>query len=80
MRVLLWHAGIGLYFAGHKHWVGHSAAALVFASVEQAIEASRDESFEEMAIVVNHDDPTCELVLPSRRKKPPDAEPLRPAA
>jgi hypothetical protein len=80
MRVLLRHAGMGLYYAGRKHWVGDPDSALDLGSIEQAAERSREEFFEEMDIVVTHDDPTCELVLPVRRKRPADAEPLRAAA
>ena len=80
MRVILRHAGIGLYYAGHQHWVGHPGAALDLSSIEHAAELSRDEAFDEMDIVVTDDDPTCELVLPLRRKKPAEAEPLRKAA
>jgi len=80
MRVLLRHAQLGLYYAGHKHWVGHPDAALDVGSLEQAAELSREESFEEMDILVTYDDPTCELVLPVTRKRPAEAEPLRTAA
>jgi hypothetical protein len=80
MRVFLRHAEMGLYYAGHKHWVGHPDAALDLGSIEQATELSREESFEEMDIVVTYDDPTCELVLPVTRKRPAEAEPLRTAA
>jgi hypothetical protein len=64
MRVLLRHAGIGLYYAGRKHWVGNPAAATDLGTIERATELSRDESFEEMEIYVAYDDPTCDLVLP----------------
>jgi len=76
MRVLLRHAGIGLYYAGHKHWVGDPGCALDLGTIERATELSRVESFEEMDVVVNYDDPSCELVLPLRRKKaaPVDAQ------
>jgi hypothetical protein len=74
MRVVLRHAGIGLYYAGHKHWVGDPGAALDLDSIERATELSREESFEEMDLVVTCDDPACELVLPLRRKRTaPDA-------
>jgi hypothetical protein len=53
---------------------------LDLSSIEHAAELSRDEAFDEMDIVVTDDDPTCELVLPLRRKKPAEAEPLRKAA
>ena len=68
MKVLLRHPGIGLYYAGHKHWVGNPSSALDLESIEHATEVSRGESFEEMDIVVLSDDPSCELVLPLRRK------------
>jgi hypothetical protein len=68
MNVLLRHPGIGLYYAGRKHWVGNPDAALHLESIERATELSVDESFSEMEIVVTYDDPLCELVLPLARK------------
>jgi hypothetical protein len=80
MRVLLRHARIGLYYAGHKHWVGSSGPALDLETIERATELSRDESFEEMDIVVTYDDACRELVLPLQRKRVADAKTLRDAA
>jgi hypothetical protein len=80
MRVLLRHPGIGLYYAGRKHWVGNPGSALDLGTVEQATELSRDESFEETDVVVSLGDPACDLVLPISRKKAPAGEPLRSAA
>jgi hypothetical protein len=70
MRVVLRHAGIGLYYAGRKHWVGSATSALDLETIERAAEVSRDESFADMDIVVTYDDPVCQLVLPLRRKTP----------
>ena len=80
MRVTLRHPGIGLYYAGRKHWVGDPGSALDLGTIERAAELSRDEAFEEMDIYVAYDDPSCELVLPIRRKKAANAELLRSAA
>ena len=74
MRVVLRHAVIGLYYAGLKHWVGDPGSAMDLETIERATEVSRDESFEEMDIVVTYDDPTCELVLPLRRKRAPTGQ------
>ena len=79
MRVVLKHAELGLYYAGHKHWVGDPDSALDLATIEHATELSRDESFGEMDIVVTYDDPVCELVLPLRRSEEADDESLRDA-
>jgi hypothetical protein len=79
MRVVLKHAELGLYYAGHKHWVGDPDSALDLATIERATELSRDESFGEMDIVVTYDDPVCELVLPLRRSEEADDESLRDA-
>jgi len=76
MQVVLRHAGMGLYYAGHKHWVGNPDSALDLETIERATELSRDESFEEMDIVVTSGDPCCDLVLPLRRKKAADGESL----
>jgi hypothetical protein len=80
MRVVLRHAGIGLYYAGRKHWVGNPGSALDLETIERATELSRDESFEEMQIVVTCDDPARELVLPLWWKREADDESLRDAA
>jgi hypothetical protein len=64
MRVLLRHPDIGLYYAGPKHWASDPEAALDLGSIEHATELSREEDFSQMEIVVNYDDPFCELVLP----------------
>ena len=76
MQVVLRHAGIDLYYAGRKHWVGNRDSALDLETIERATELSRDESFGEMDIVVTYDDPTRELVLPLRRERVADAESL----
>ena len=78
--MLLRHAEMGLYYAGRKHWVGNPDSALDLGTIEQAMDLSRDESFEEMDIVVTYGDPCCDLVLPLRRKRAAAAEPLRDAA
>ena len=67
--MVLRHAGIGLYYAGRKHWVGDPSAAKDLETIERAAEVSREESFEEMEIVATYGEPACELVLPIRRKK-----------
>ena len=54
-------------------------SALDLETIERATELSREESFEDMDIVVTYDDPSCELVLPLRRKREAD-ESLREAA
>jgi len=80
MRVSLRHAGIGLYYAGRKRWVSDPDSARDLSTIERAAELSRDESFEEMDVVVTYDDPSCELVFPLRRKKVAEAEPIRATA
>ena len=80
MRVVLRHAGIGLYYAGRKHWIGNPASALDLETIERATELSHDESFEEMQILVTYGDPYREMVLPLGRKMEADAEPLHEAA
>ena len=79
MRVVLRHAELGLYYAGHKHWVGDPDSALDLATIERATELSRDESFGEIDIVVTYDEPGCDLVLPLRLKREADDESLRDA-
>jgi hypothetical protein len=68
MRVLLRNARIGLYYAGRKHWVGTPDAAADLGTIERAAELSGDENFEQMEIVVDSQDPACELVLPLAAK------------
>ena len=69
MRVILRHAGIGLYYAGRRQWVNHPESALDLETIERATELGREESFGEMEIVVTYDDPCRELVLPLRDTK-----------
>jgi hypothetical protein len=64
MRVLLRNSRIGLYYAGRKHWVGRPGAAADLGTIERAAELSREENFDEMEILVDYEDPKCELVLP----------------
>lgn len=80
MRVVLRNAGIGLYYAGRKHWVGNPDSTLDLETIERATELSRDETFEEMEILVNYDDPACDLVLSLGRKRAATDEPLRVAS
>jgi hypothetical protein len=69
VRVVLRHSGIGLYYAGRKHWVGRPEAAVDLETIEQAIELSRAESFDDMEVHVTYDDPVCELILPLGRER-----------
>jgi hypothetical protein len=73
---------MGLYYVSPKHWVGDSGSATDLGTIERATELSRDESFEEMDIVVTYDNdaPCGELVLPLRRKRAADDESLHDAA
>lgn len=64
MRVLLRNARIGLYYAGRKHWVGKADAAANLMTIERAAELSAEENFDQMEVLVDYDDPNCELVLP----------------
>lgn len=80
MRVVLRHAGIDLYYAGHKHWVSKPGAALDLETIERATVLSREEDFGDMDIVVTYDDSSCDLVLPLRRKREAKDESRRDAA
>jgi len=75
MSVLLRNARIGLYYAGRKHWVGSPDTATDLKTIERATELSRDENFEQMEIVVDYEEPGCELILPLRTRKTPGKEP-----
>jgi hypothetical protein len=79
MRVVLKHAGIGLYYAGRKHWVGDAGSALDLETIERATELSCDEPFGEMDVVVTYDDSGCERVLPLRRNREAHAAVQAPA-
>jgi hypothetical protein len=68
MRVLLRNARVRLYYAGRKHWVGKSEAAADLGTIERAAELSRDENFEQMEILVDDGDPSCDLVLPLKTR------------
>jgi L-rhamnose isomerase len=73
MKVVLRQAGIGLYYAGRKHWASNPAVALDLETIERATELSRHEPFREMEIHVTYDDPVCDLVLRLGRKRGPAA-------
>jgi len=75
MKVLLRNPSIGLYYAGRKHWVSRSDAAANLGTIERAFELSREESFEQMEILVDYDDPLCELVLPVKPRGRPTSAP-----
>ena len=62
--MLLRNCSAGLYYAGRKHWVGRPEAAADLLSIEHATELSYDENFDQMEILVNYDDSSCELVIP----------------
>ncbi len=62
--MLLRNARIGLYYAGRKHWVGKADAAANLMTIERAAELSAEENFDQMEVLVDYDDPNCELVLP----------------
>ena len=78
MKVLLRNSSIGLYYAGRKHWVSRPEAAADLGTIERALELSREESFEQMEILVDYDEPLCELVLPVKPRGRPTSAP-RPA-
>ena len=62
---------MGLYYAGRSHWVGKPEAAADLRTVERATELSRDERFEEMEVLVDYDEPCCQLVLPLKPNRMP---------
>ena len=64
MKVNLRCCTAGLYYAGRKHWVGKAEAAADLMTVERAAELSADENFDQMEILVDYEEPNCELVLP----------------
>ena len=64
---MLRHAGMGLFYAGRKHWVGDAGSAMDLESIERAAEISREEEFESVEVFVTFGDPLCELVLPLKR-------------
>jgi len=71
VKVLLRNSRIGLYYAGRKHWVGKPDAAADLMTIERATELSRDENFDQMEILVDYEDPACELVLPLKPRSAP---------
>ena len=80
MSVILRHPGIGLYYASRKHWVGSPRSAVDLGTVERAVQLSRAESFDEMDIVVTCEDRAGEVVIPVRRGRADDADPIHKAA
>jgi hypothetical protein len=74
MRVLLRNSKIGLYYVGRRHWVGDAHAAADLGCIENAAQLSRDENFEQMEVVVESEDPACELVLPLSNPRAPKSD------
>ena len=72
MKVVLRNAKIGLYYAGPKHWASNLEAAVDLGTIERATELSRAEDFAEMEVLVDYDDPACELVLPLKPRLQPE--------
>lgn len=69
MNVLLRHPGIGLYYAGRRHWAGNRRSARDFQTVARATAVSRKEDFSEMQIIIVYGDSASEIVLPVKRRK-----------
>ncbi len=74
MKVLLRNSRIGLYYAGRKHWVGRPESAADLRTVERAAEVSREEDFSDMEVLVDYEDPVCQLVLPLGIRRAPAKE------
>ena len=71
VKVLLRSCRAGLYYAGRKHWVARPEAAADLLTIEHATDLSADENFDQMEILVNYGDPSCDLVLPLNRRSAP---------
>lgn len=62
--VLLRNRATGQLYAGSKEWTEDASGAHNFEAVESAIEFARTERLAGMEVVLRHDDPICDLVLP----------------
>jgi hypothetical protein len=67
MNVILRHAASGFCYGGRGYWVNGPELALDLRTIEDAVEAAREEDFGGMEVVAGFGDPECELVLPLRR-------------
>ena len=67
-KVFLRNREAGQYYAGSNRWSANSSEAHDFETVESAIELARTQKLTEMEVVLNYDDPACDLVLPLRQE------------
>ena len=56
----------GQYYTTSNGWSGNGSEAHDFETVESAIELARTQRLADMEVVLHHDDPACDLVLPLR--------------
>jgi len=68
MGVFLRNRETGNYYAGSNGWSGNSSKAHDFETVENAIELARTQKLAYMEVVLQYDDPACDLVLPLREE------------
>ncbi len=64
MRVLLRSADTKLYCSGSGHWGDNPAEAVDFEEIERAAQVCRKEGWRNMEVVLDYENPVCELVLP----------------
>ena len=69
MRVVIRHAALGFYYAGHRQWVLDPCAAMDLGTVKRAKELSHEESLGQVEVVAIYDGAAGEFVLPLERKE-----------
>jgi hypothetical protein len=67
MKVLLRKSGQALYFTASGEWMPSRAKALDLDTVELACAYARERKWDGVEVVLSHDDPLRDLVLPLKR-------------
>jgi hypothetical protein len=66
MRVVLRNRRTGLYYASCDRWVPDPSEALDLDAIEHAGRLAFEEGLTELEVVLDYDDPICQLALPIR--------------
>jgi hypothetical protein len=63
MKVLLKHAQTGLYYGKENVWISEVAEAVDFCELQTAGRMVMENELEDVNVVLNYDEPHCELAL-----------------
>jgi hypothetical protein len=64
IKVILRNSETGQYYAGQNRWVDDCVEAHDFCIVDNVAKMTRGQESRSLEVVMQHDDPPCDLVLP----------------